>query len=185
MSGHLNGAPTGSRELDPRNSGEVPAHRPAYGHRFGAYFQVRQNRHMDDSRELPRITFAFPGPLRDQLVGAILDGTKTSTTSLVVEYEVEDEAFPQTGSRQVVVDSSNEAVAVIETTDVQHVRLSAVPWEHARDEGEGYSSLSEWRVGHECFWHSAEMRNYLGDATFTVNDDTRLILERFRLVTVL
>ena len=73
---------------------------------------------MDDSRELPRIKFAFPGPLRDQLVGAILDGTKTSTTSLVVEYEVEDEAFPQTGSRQVVVDSSNEAVAVIETTDV-------------------------------------------------------------------
>ena len=99
---------------------------------------------MDDSRELPRIKFAFPGPLRDQLVGAILDGTKTSTTSLVVEYEVEveveDEAFPQTGSRQVVVDSSNEAVAVIETTDVQHVRLGAVPWEHARDEGEGYGT---------------------------------------------
>ena len=31
MSGHLNGAPTGSRELDPRNSGEVPAHRPPCG----------------------------------------------------------------------------------------------------------------------------------------------------------
>ena len=163
----------------------MPVPRPACGHRFGAYFQVRQNRHMDDSRELPRITFAFPGPLRDQLVGAILDGTKTSTTSLVVEYEVEDEAFPQTGSRQVVVDSSNEAVAVIKTTDVQYVRLGAVPREHARDEGEGYSSVAEWRVGHECFWHSAEMRNYLGDATFTVNDDTLLILERFRLVTVL
>ena len=31
MSGHLNGAPTGSRELDPRNNGEVPAHRPPCG----------------------------------------------------------------------------------------------------------------------------------------------------------
>jgi uncharacterized protein YhfF len=140
---------------------------------------------MDGCRDLPRVKFAFPGPLRDQLVGAILDGTKTSTTSLVVEYEVEDEAFPQTGTRHVVVDSSNEAVAVIETMGVQRVLLGAVPWEHARDEGEGYSSVSEWRVGHERFWHSVEMRNYLGDATFTVNDDTCLVLERFRLVTVL
>ena len=36
MSGHLNGAPTGSRELDSRNSGEVPAHRPAYGQSLSA-----------------------------------------------------------------------------------------------------------------------------------------------------
>jgi len=46
---------------------------------------------MDSSRELPRVEFAFPGSLRDKLVGAILDGTKTSTTSMVMEYEVEDE----------------------------------------------------------------------------------------------
>jgi uncharacterized protein YhfF len=140
---------------------------------------------MDSSRELPRVEFAFPGSLRDKLVGAILDGTKTSTTSMVMEYEVEDEAFPRTGTRQVVVDSFNRAVAVIETMDVQRVRLGAVPWEHARDEGEGYSSVSKWRVGHEHFWHSAEMRIGLGDATFTVNDGTRVVLERFRLVTVL
>jgi hypothetical protein len=31
MSGHLNWTPTGSRGLDPRNSGEVPAERPVYG----------------------------------------------------------------------------------------------------------------------------------------------------------
>jgi hypothetical protein len=46
---------------------------------------------MDSSRELPRVEFAFPGSLRDKLVGAILDGTKTSTTSMIMEYEVEDE----------------------------------------------------------------------------------------------
>jgi hypothetical protein len=34
--------------------------------------------------ELPTVEFAFPGPLRDRLVAAILDGTKTSTTGLLI-----------------------------------------------------------------------------------------------------
>lgn len=37
---------------------------------------------------LPKAEFAFPGPLRDQLVAAILDGSKTSTTGLVADYEI-------------------------------------------------------------------------------------------------
>ena len=36
---------------------------------------------------MDKAEFGFPGPLRDQLVGAILAGTKTSTTGLVVDYE--------------------------------------------------------------------------------------------------
>ena len=36
---------------------------------------------------LPLAEFAFPGPLRDALVAAILDGTKTSTTSLAVDLQ--------------------------------------------------------------------------------------------------
>ncbi|WP_166872403.1 ASCH domain-containing protein [Salinibacterium sp. ZJ450] len=133
----------------------------------------------------PRVEFAFPGPLRDRLVSAILDGSKTSTTSTAVEYRIEDDPFPQVGARQVVVDSAEKAVAVIEITDVQHFRLGLVPWEHARDEGEGHSSLSEWRAAHERYWHSNEMRSFLGNPSFTVNDDTMVVLERFRLVEVL
>jgi hypothetical protein len=33
--------------------------------------------------DLPIVQFAFPGPLRDQPVAAILAGEKTTTTSLV------------------------------------------------------------------------------------------------------
>jgi len=40
---------------------------------------------------LPKAEFAFPGPLRDQLVAAILTRAKTSTTGLAVDYEHEDE----------------------------------------------------------------------------------------------
>jgi uncharacterized protein YhfF len=132
--------------------------------------------------DLPIAEFAFPGPLRDQLVGAILDGTKTTTTGLLVEYEHEDSPLPQAGQRQAVVDSAGNRVAVIELTAVRVIRLGDVDLAHALGEGEGYTSVAEWRAGHEEFWHSAEVRADLGDPDFTVDDDTLLVAEEFRLV---
>lgn len=129
--------------------------------------------------------FAFPGPLRDQLVGAILAGAKTSTSSLMADYERDGEALPQVGERSVVMDSRDRPVAVIETTEVRVVRLGDVDLQHAIDEGEGYESVSAWRAGHENFWHSPEARAELGDPAFTVDDDTLMVAERFRLVAVL
>ena len=126
--------------------------------------------------------FAFPGPLRDQLVAAILDGSKTTTTGLLVDFEQDGSALPQPGLRQAVVDSAGNRVAVIELTAVRVVRLADVDLAHAVGEGEGYTSVAEWRAGHEEFWHSAELRAALGDPDFTVDDDTLLVTEEFRLV---
>ena len=132
--------------------------------------------------DLPVAEFAFPGPLRDQLVAAILDGSKTTTTGLVADYELEGSPLPQPGQREAVVDSAGNRVAVIELTAVRVVRLADVDLAHAVGEGEGYTSVAEWRAGHEEFWHSAEMRAALGDPDFTVDDDTLLVAEEFRLV---
>ncbi|MER7459000.1 ASCH domain-containing protein [Micromonospora sp. NPDC126480] len=132
--------------------------------------------------DLPRAEFAFPGPLRDQLVAAILAGEKTSTTGLVVEYEHEGEPLPVAGSRSMVVDSDNRPVAVIELTEVRVVRLGDIDLAHARDEGEGFETVADWRAGHERFWHGAEFRDHLGDPGFTVDDDTLAVTERFRVV---
>jgi len=132
--------------------------------------------------DLPIAEFAFPGPLRDQLVAAILDGTKTTTTGLLVDFEQEGSPLPQPGLRQAVVDSAGNRVAVIELTAVQVVRLADVDLAHALGEGEGYTSVAEWRAGHEEFWHSAEVRASLNDPDFTVDDDTMLVAEEFRLV---
>nr|WP_241980105.1 MULTISPECIES: ASCH domain-containing protein [Cryobacterium] len=137
------------------------------------------------THDLPIAEFAFPGPLRDQLVAAILDGSKTSTTSTLIEYGIEDEPLPVIGSRQVVIDSAGRPAAIIETTGMRVVRLGAVDLDHARAEGEGYDSVAAWRVGHESFWHSDDMRAYLGDPAFTVTDDTEVVLERLRLIEVL
>ena len=137
---------------------------------------------MTNIDSLPIAEFGFPGSLRDKLVSAICNGSKTSTTSTVVEYQIEDEPLPQVGSRQAVVDSEGRRLVIIETTDVEQVRLSEVPWEHARDEGEGHTSLPEWRIAHEKFWESEEMRAFLMDPNFVVDDDTLVVLERFRTV---
>lgn len=131
--------------------------------------------------DLPVAEFAFPGPLRDQLVAAILDGTKTTTTGLVADYEHEGAPLPEPGTRQAVVDSAGDRVAVIEITAVRVIRLADVDLAHALGEGEGYTSVAEWRAGHEEFWHSAELRAALGDPHFTVDDDTLLVAEEFRL----
>ena len=133
------------------------------------------------SEDLPVAEFAFPGPLRDQLVAAILAGAKTTTSGLVMGYEREQEPLPHPGLRQVVVDSAGKPVAVIETTAVRVVRLADVDLAHALGEGEGYTSVAEWRAGHEEFWHSADMRAELDDPEFTVDDDTLVMAQTFRL----
>lgn len=132
--------------------------------------------------DLPPFLLAFPGPLRDQLVAAVLSGTKTTTTGLVAEYEVEGEPFPEPGQRTVMLDSDERPVAVLEVTDVRVLPLAEVDLEHALDEGEGYTSVAEWRTSHERFWHGAELREVLGDPLFTVDDATLVVAERFRLV---
>jgi uncharacterized protein YhfF len=126
--------------------------------------------------------FAFPGPLRDQLVAAILDGTKTTTTGLVEDYEREGEPLPRPGDRSVVIDSAGAPVTLIEIVAVRVVRVGDVDLGHAIGEGEGYGSVADWRAGHEEFWHSAQMREEIGDPSFTVTDDTLAVATEFRMV---
>ncbi len=135
--------------------------------------------------DLPAFEFAFPGPLRDQLVAAVLAGVKTTTTGLLQEYEIDGESVPAVGDRAAVVDSVGCPVAVIELTEVRVERLGDVDVDHARDEGEGDNSLASWRAGHENYWHRADYRGWLGDPEFTVNDDTLAVLLRFRTAAIL
>jgi uncharacterized protein YhfF len=132
--------------------------------------------------DLPKAEFAFPGPLRDTLVEAILSGAKTSTTGLEIDYQREPEPLPVVGRRCLVVDSADQPVAIIEITEVRIVRIGDIDLAHAIDEGEGYASVADWRDGHERFWHSDEYRDFLGDPEFVISDDTRAVAERFKVV---
>ncbi|MGW1098749.1 ASCH domain-containing protein [Streptomyces sp. NPDC002455] len=137
---------------------------------------------MANREPLKPFLLAFPGPLRDQLVAAVLSGEKVSTSGLLAEYEAEREELPPVGERSALIDSDGREVAVVELTEVRVLPLGSVGLRHALDEGEGYTSVAGWRAAHEAFWHSEEMREALGDPSFTVDDDTMIVAERFRVV---
>lgn len=130
---------------------------------------------------LPIVEFAFPGPLREKLLDAIRAGEKTTTSSLLREYEVEGEPLPEVGQRGIVVDSEGIARFVVETTAVEVAPLGRVSLAHALSEGEGFSSVEEWRAAHLDFWTSPEVREVIGQ-DFVVDDDTQVVLETFRMV---
>ncbi|MEV5596412.1 ASCH domain-containing protein [Streptomyces sp. NPDC052496] len=137
---------------------------------------------MSAHEDLPPFEFAFPGPLRDRLVAAVLSGAKTTTTGLLADYEHEGDPLPRAGERYQVPDSDGRPVAVIEVTEVRVLRLADVDLRHAVDEGEGNETVADWRADHESYWHGPEMRAALGDPDFRVDDDTQVVAERFRVV---
>jgi uncharacterized protein YhfF len=132
--------------------------------------------------DLPHAEFAFPGPLRDKLVAAILGGEKTSTTGLLEEYSRDGDALPAVGEQALVVDSLGNGVAVIETTAVETKRLGDVDLAFAVAEGEGFESVSAWRAAHVRFFTSPEMTEALGDPRVEIDDDTLVVCEWFRLI---
>ncbi|MEW5658163.1 ASCH domain-containing protein [Streptomyces cinereoruber] len=140
---------------------------------------------MTGPHALKPFLLAFPGPLRDRLVAAVLSGEKTATTGLLLEYEAEKEELPEVGERSALIDSDGREVAVVEITEVQVLPLRDADLRLALAEGEGYRSVAEWRAGHEDFWHGEEMREALGDPGFVVDGDTTLVVEWFRVVEVL
>ncbi len=134
---------------------------------------------MSSHDDLPVSEYAFPGPLRDRLVAAIVAGEKTTTTFLMREVEIGGEPMPQVGDRASVIDSAGEHVGIETIEDVRVVRIGDVDLAHAIGEGEGYRSVAEWRAGHESFWHGDEYRAFAGDPGFRIDDDTIAVLVRF------
>jgi len=133
---------------------------------------------------LPAWGFAFPGPLRDELTELALAGTKTTTAGLYADMEVDGEALPAPGSREILLDSAERPVALIETVDCRVTRLADVDDRHAIDEGEGYADAHEFRIAHERFWNGyiEDLRARLGDPGFALDDDTLVVLQRFRVL---
>lgn len=85
---------------------------------------------------------AWPfGAEPDDLAQLVLDGTKTATASAYPLYEVEDEPLPKVGEYSVILNSKDEAVCVIQLTQVFVVPFNEVSETQAYKEGEGDRSL--------------------------------------------
>jgi uncharacterized protein YhfF len=76
---------------------------------------------------------------------------------------------------------------VIETTEVRVVRAADVDEQFARDEGEGFESVADWRAAHERFFglSTETYREFTGDPNWSFDDDSMVVCERFKLVRTL
>jgi uncharacterized protein YhfF len=136
--------------------------------------------------DMRRWGFADPGPLRDELTALALAGTKTSTASLYIEYEIDGEPLAEPGERDLLVDSEDRPIAIVETISARVIRLADVDDQHAIDEGEGYEDAAAFRASHERYWVESgvvdRVRAHLGDPDWSIDDDTLVVAERFRIV---
>jgi uncharacterized protein YhfF len=108
--------------------------------------------------------------LRRQLVAAVLSGEKTATAGLWSEYEAEGEPLGDPGDRFALLGYDDEPVGVIEITEAKLVPAGEIDLAFARDEGEGFESVDDWRVAHEEFFEQE------------LTPETLIVAVRFRLV---
>lgn len=125
--------------------------------------------------------FGFPGPLRDRLVGAVLDGSKTATTALCAEWKIEGEELPSPGERETVIDSAGRPVATIEIVHIEVIRLVEASDRLAVAEGESYKTASGWRAEHERFWRDEVIPAWPTGTPPHIDDDTEVVVQWFRL----
>ena len=113
----------------------------------------------------------------DFLADLVLKGEKTATASAYDLYALEDEPLPQEGTFDVILDSQNQAVCIVEITRVSVQSFNQVSAQHAYKEGEGDKSLAYWRQVHEdCF------AEWLREAGLTFIPNSKVVLEEFRKV---
>ena len=98
----------------------------------------------------------------------MLAGGKTATAGL--HGVSEDDPTPDRGDRFVVEDEMGTPRAVVEVTEARVVPAGEVDVQFARDEGEGFESVEDWRVAHERFFERP------------IPDDLLISAVRFRLV---
>ena len=96
----------------------------------------------------------------------MLRGEKTATAGLA-ELGVGPNA---PGARLALLGFDDEPVAIVELIEKRIVPASEIDLQFARDEGEGFESVDDWREAHERFFERP------------IRPDTLIVAVRFRLV---
>jgi uncharacterized protein YhfF len=120
------------------------------------------------------LALGTPGRIRAWLTGLALSGAKRATAGLLLaDYEAEGEEVEHVGERLVLVGDSGERVGEVEVTRVEVVPFAEVTWEFAEAEGEGFTSVADWRGTHRGYWAGVGQE---------VDDTTMIVCLWFRLV---
>ncbi|MFZ2101929.1 MAG: ASCH domain-containing protein [Oricola sp.] len=123
------------------------------------------------------VTFSFGDTpeMADELLALVLQGRKTATCGRARDFGPGKAELPMVGRREVILDGRGRPAAIIETLEVTFRRFDEIDEDFARDEGEGFGTLPEWRDGH---------RDYF-ERNGGYSPDMMLVCERFRLIEAL
>ena len=113
----------------------------------------------------------------DKLAELVLQKIKTATCSAYDLYQIDNEPLPKVGDYSVILNSSDQAVCIIQTLKVYVTEFNQVSEEHAFKEGEGDRSLEYWRKVHESF-----LINELASVNKAFNENTKVVCEEFEVV---
>ena len=115
-----------------------------------------------------------PGPLRRRLTTLALSGSKVATAGLWEQgYVDEGEVIEEVGERQALLGDDGGVAAIIEITRVETLGFSAVTWEFAQAEGEGFRSIEDWRERHRAFF---------AECGVDVDEETPIVCVWFRVL---
>lgn len=115
----------------------------------------------------------------DELADLVVQGKKRGTCSLNKLYEIDNDPLPEVGQYDIVLNSKDEPVVLIQNRKVEIVPMKDVTKEFALSEGEGDGTYEYWWNAHVAFF-SELVKEY--DLTFTTDD--LLVCETFEVVKV-
>ncbi len=107
----------------------------------------------------------------------VVQGIKTGTCGALIQYQIEQEAPPQTGSLWIITDWDKRPTSLIKITSVITKKFKDIGEEWAKKEGEGDRSLAYWREGHWDFF-VRELAQY----GLSPTEDLELVCEEFERV---
>lgn len=111
------------------------------------------------------------------LLGLILAGEKTITTTSPWIYEHDPESRPLEGAYSIVLDEAGLPAAVLRTTSVKTVPFDAVTEEDSQYEGPTVRPIEAWRAVHVRYF-----TRVLARVGKVPTNDMPVTLERFEVV---
>ena len=121
----------------------------------------------------PAWSFGDNPRLAEELLGHVLSGRKTGTSTALAEFG--QEPLPRVGELSIILDGAGNPRALVRTSAVETVRFDEVSEAFAASEGEDDLSLGSWREQHEIYW-----RRVLGDDRF--DPSMEIVTEQFELI---
>ncbi|KXH62001.1 hypothetical protein CSAL01_01007 [Colletotrichum salicis] len=134
-------------------------------------FMARVSAELNTTLSPPEDVTAFGDnpALKDELLGLLLQGKKTSTTN----WPIPETLHWSVGDLSVILDGKGEPRAIIKTTSFERCKFRDVREDLALAEGEG--TYQEWRDGHiRYFKRSEDSKEF--------SEDVEVLCEWFEVV---